>query len=135
MPEINIPDLENTELNVLLDPGVYTFNIQEMPTVEPAKSSGKDVLKFKAVVMDGQPQKNGANPAGRVMFNNIPLELKSVVKQLLIACGLLRRDDKTSPMAKGNFNTDILLGATFRATVEPNMYKDSEGRKIGKYII
>ena len=139
MPEINIPDFENVELFTLLDPGVYTFNIQELPTVEAAKSSGKPKLCFKAVVVDGPPQKqaggeNGTNPAGRMQYVSIPYEMKSVIKQLLIATGLLRRDDKSSPMAKGQFNSDILQGTTFRATLVPNMYDGNESRKIGKYL-
>jgi hypothetical protein len=140
MPEINIPDFENTELFTLLDPGVYTFNIQEPPLIEPAKSSGKPKLVFKAVVVDGPPQKtasgaNGNNPAGKMQFVSIPLELTSVLKSLLIATGLLIRNDKTSPMAKGQFNSDILVGTTFRATLEPNTYNGNESRKIGKYLI
>jgi hypothetical protein len=138
MPEVNIPDFENTKLNSLLDPGVYTFTIKDPPTLEPAQSSGKLKLVYKAEVLDGPPQKDdGANPAGRVQFVTIPDFMdtgRSRVKQLLISAGFLRRDDKESPMARGNFNTDDLVGAIFKAVLEPSDYNGKPGRKIEKYI-
>ncbi len=138
MPQVHIPDFANTKMFTLLDPGVYTFTIKELPTLEAAQSSGKLKLCFKAIVLDGPPQKEtGDNPADRILYVTIPDFMdtgRSRVKQLLIAAGYLRRDDKDSPMANGDFNTDDLIGAIFKALVEPSDYNGKPGRAITKYI-
>lgn len=146
MPEINIPDFDKVELYPpMLDPGVYTLTVKDPPEVKAARSSGKPILTIVFEVVNGPAQKQsnttGDNsPVGRKITDGISLEMKSKIKQLYIAAGLLRRDDKTSPAAKGNLgNTDRLVGCTVQAVVAASTYEKNgenrETRKIDKYLV
>lgn len=140
MPEINIPDMDQVDLYPkLLDPGVgYLVNIQELPVLSNA-STGNPQIELTMTVLSGPEQKEpsgeyGTSPVGRKIKDFISLKAKFRIKQLLIAAGLLDRADKNSEMAKGNFNTDKLMGAKFSISLEPKMYEGKEGRTI-KYAI
>jgi len=106
-----------------LDPGAYIFNIQEEPTDE-FDNDQKEYLQMVYHVVDGPPQQVedaefGTSPVGRTFKERLYLETKSLwkLKSLLIACGMLDRNDKTSDIARGVFDTADLVGKTFNATV------------------
>jgi hypothetical protein len=141
MPNIEIPNMENAELYAgMLDPGPhYLVNVQELPQIKEAKTGTKQI-QLTMTVLSGpdqkspDPQTGSLSPAGRKVTDFIALSAAFRVKQLLIAAGLLARDDKTSALAKGNFNTDLLMGTKFSITIEPDMYDGKEKRRV-KYEI
>jgi hypothetical protein len=130
MPQINLPGMENTEVSGgMLDPGAgYVVNIQEAPVLKTAKT-GTPQLEVRMTVISGPTQKDGSNPAGRKIVDFIALTAVFRIKQLLIAAGLLNRNDKVSDMARGMFDTDILIGQKFSVNVEADMYDGKEKRK------
>lgn len=141
MPEIIIPNMEDAEIfSAQLDPGAgYLFNIQELPKVIQAKT-GTTQLEVTFTVISGPDQKvtnpetGTLSPTGKKIKDFIAFTAQFRMKQLLVACGLLARDDKTSEMAKGKFNSDILLGQKCGGSIEAEMYQEKERRRI-KYAI
>lgn len=135
MPEISIPQFEKvTVAPPSLDfGGPYTFNIQEKPTLEQTQD-GKQYISVKVVCLDGPTQKeadpmSGSNsPVGRKWGFRLYLVDGAYfkIKALLISSGILKRDDTSSAVAMGRINTDILMGAKFRANINPN-YDEKSG--------
>jgi hypothetical protein len=142
MPEISIPDFDKVALAPpQLDPGEYTVNIYDKPALENS-DNGKDYLLVKMKVVEGADQKEedpatGSHSAvGRTINDRVYLVDGAYfrVKRLLIATGLLSRDDKDSDTALGRFNSDALQGARLRIKVVPAMVNGKEYRNV-QYII
>lgn len=143
MPDIDIPGFEDVELAPpMLDPGTYVFNIQEEPQMKTSDND-KQYLEVKLVCLEGPPQSTpdpatGSNlAAGRKMTDRLYFVDGAFfrVKSLLICAGLLKRDDKESDMARGKFNSSVLVGARLNCRIETNSYKnaageDREGRNV-----
>lgn len=129
MPELNIPNFDQVQLAPpQLDPGTYTVNVQEKPTLE-RQDDGKQFLQINMVVMDGPAQQEAdpltgsKSPVGRKWRDRLYLVDGAYfrVKALLIAASILKRDDKSSAIAMGRFNTDLLVGAKFQIKLDPNV--------------
>lgn len=134
MAEITIDNFENVEVAPpQLDPGDYKFNIREEPEVKTS-NNGKPYLDVNLTVVDGPAQQNGESPVDRTVHDRVYLVEGAYwrIKQLLIAAGLLDPNDKESPLARGKFNTAILVGAMVGATVQ--IQKNPEnGREYRNY--
>lgn len=141
MPEITIDEFEDVSVGgQRLDPGAYTFVISEKPEVKDLDPSQpmadqKPYLEVKFKVVDGPDQEevnsSGTNsPVGMVHTQRFYLNAKWGVKRLLIATGLLNREDKDSPMAKGRFNTDMLYNCKLSGVVKSEMYNNREYRNV-----
>jgi hypothetical protein len=129
LPEIHIPDFDKVSLQPpQLDCGTYTVNVQEKPTIE-SQSDGKQYIQLQMVVMGGPAQKEAdpatgnTSPVGRKWRDRLYLVDGAYfrVKALLIAAGILARDDKASAIAMGNFNSDLLVGTKFQIRLDPNI--------------
>jgi len=140
MPELNIPNFDQVELMPpRLDPGTYVVNIQEEPALKTGtnKKTGasQQYLEVKMTVIEGpqqehpDPNTGATNPVGRGHRDWVFLVDGAYfrVKQLLVAFGLLSKDDKTSPMAQGKINTQSLVGA--RGTIKISKEIDKESQK------
>lgn len=140
MPQIQIEDFENVPVSApRLDPGgPYTGKITEPPVLQTAENSGKQYVEVKTQVVDGPSQQEadpvtGSNSPQGLTFTDRYYTTKAAsfrLKQLLIATGLLAKDDTESPMAKGQINTDILAGQQYQFNVSIQ-YRD--GREYRNY--
>lgn len=122
MPRVEIADFQNAKVYTMLDAGVYTVAINEEPAVGQT-SNGNPRIEVTMEVADGPTQQSGENPAGRIVKDFIPLKLASKIKALLLAAGLLQRDDTTSEIATGSFDTSILYGTRFQVRLSHRMYE------------
>lgn len=139
MPEINIENFENVSLGApRLDPGgPYEGQITDAPEMKQS-DSGKPYLEVKTKVLDGpqqqepDPETDSHSPVGREFTDRYYLNERAAfrVKQLLVATGLLSKDDKESPMAKGSFNSDLLAGQKYKFQVTTQM---NNGREYRNY--
>lgn len=137
MATINLPNFENTPLSMtLLKPGTYT--VQLIEPFQQKFENEKEFLELELTVKQGpeqdQPDENGSkDPAGRKIRDRLYLSAQAAfrVKQYLVAMGLLARDDKTSEMAKGNINLDLLMsGGPFQVKLTPRIVeKDGQKRE------
>lgn len=142
MPAINIPKFEEVTVSApRLDPGQYVVNITEKPSLEE-NQNGKPYLALTMKVIEGPEQQQedpgtgSKSPAGRTVKDRLYLVDGAYfrVKQLLIASGLLARDDTESPMAHGQFNSDMLVGTRFSINLTAQMNNGKEYRNVD-YII
>ena len=142
MPIINLPSFPDTELAApRLDPGEYTMNIPEKPIVE-TNQNGKQYLAVKYKVLEGPDQEKedpgtgSKSPAGRVVTDRFYLVegAEFRIKRLLVAAGILARDDKESPMARGEINTDVLVGARLPVSVTIQMNNGKEYRNYDPIV-
>lgn len=143
MPEVNVPGFEDVDLSPpQLDPGEYTMNIYDKVQLRTAESSGKQYLEVPLKVVEG-PEQQAPDPntgetdaTGRTMNDRVYLSQAALwrLKALLVASGLLARDDKDSPMAQGNINTDMLTGTTVQVKLTPQMNNGREYRNV-EYVI
>ncbi len=143
MPQIEIPNFDEVQLAPpRLDPGDYVATITEKPALEE-NQNGKPYLAVKMKIVEGpeqsdpDPATGSRSPAGRNWTDRLYLVDGAYfrVKQLLVAAGLLARDDHDSPMAKGKFNSDMLVGTTFNIRVTTQMSKDGKEYRNVDYII
>ena len=141
MPEIIIDEFEDVSVGgQRLDPGAYTFVISEKPEVkdlDPNQPLGdqKPYLEVKCKVVDGPEQEEinssgSKSPVGMVHTQRFYLNAKWNIKRLLIATGLLNREDKESPMAKGRFNTDMLYNQKFSGGIKIDNYGGKDYRNV-----
>jgi hypothetical protein len=133
MPRVEIPDFENTKVFTLLDPGVYNVEVDGIPLVENNKKGNPQII-MTMTVTDGPTQQTGDNPFGRKIKDFIPFALSTKVKALLLACGVLTRDDTTSEIAKGGFDTEILMGARLQVRLTRRMYNGNPQNDVA-YVI
>lgn len=139
MPEIIIDEFEDVNVGgQRLDPGTYTFIINEKPQVKDMETE-KPYMEVKMKVIDGPPQEDTNssgtnNPQGMIHTQRFYLNAKFNVKRLLISTGLLSRDDTESPIAKGRFNTDDLFNLKFQGTVKSEIYNGREYRNVEPII-
>jgi len=135
MPEISIPDFDKVDLlPPRLDPGTYVVNIQNEPEYK-VHNNGKNYLDIEFVVIEGpnqaQPDPNTGSVAatGKKIHDWLWMVDGAYfkVKQMLIAMGLLTRDDKTSPLAQGKFTTAALVGA--RGTIKVSKQLNAQDQK------
>lgn len=140
MPEINIDNFENVSTGaVQLDAGgPYKMKIKDAPQ-HKTSDSGKPYLEVKYIIVEGPEQENeiastgSKNPAGAEITDRYYLSEGAAfkVKRLLVSCGLLEKDDKTSTMAQGKFDSDILAGQQFPCQVDIQM---NNGQQYRNYM-
>lgn len=126
MPEITIDNFESVSLsNVQLDPGTpYMGQISEPPKIQ--QDDGKAWLEITTRVVEGpeqteaDPATGSKNPEGVEFTDRYYISQAAAwrIKKLLVATGLLAKDDTASPMAQGKFNSDILTGKRYPFSVE-----------------
>jgi len=141
MPQVNIENFDDVDVDSyrMLDPGVYTVNVQEEPTVKMSKNNNQQ-LELTMKVIEGVDQKEAdpstgsKSPAGRVVKDWIAFKAAFRIKKLLIAAGILRRDDRDSDIAKGKFETGMLIGTKFQIKLVADSYNGKEQRKV-EYVI
>jgi len=142
MPQINMPNFEHVELSApQLDVGKYTVNIIEKPEMQQPES-GNVYLLITMQATEGPEQStphplDGSTKAeGRTIKDRVYLTAEAAwrLKALLISAGILSREDQTSPMAKGNFNTDILYGQSLQIEVTKRMHNGREYNNV-TYIV
>lgn len=142
MPQINIPNFDEVTVSApKLDPGEYMVNITEKPELKE-NQNGKPYLEIIMKVIEGpeqqqaDPATGGTDPAGRKVTDRLYLVDGAYfrVKQLLISAGILARDDKDSPLARGEFNSDVLVGARMPIKLSAQMNNGKEYRNVD-YII
>lgn len=139
MAEIQIADFDKVELSPpRLDVGSgYVFGVENVQILENEKNNNK-YLEVTLRCVEGPDQTEAdpitglASPKGRVIKDRVYLTegAKWRVKALLIASGLLARDDKTSEIARGHFDSDILLGSTVQCSIESQMNEGKEYRNV-----
>ena len=149
MPDITIDGFEEVAVGgQRLDPGgPYTFVISERPELkdfDPSRdmetdSDYKPYLEIRFKVIDGPEQEEpnssgGTNPAGMIHVQRFYLKARWGIKRLLIATGILSRDDTESPVAKGKFNTDMLYNCKLQGIVKAEMYNNREYRNVEPII-
>lgn len=115
----------------MLDPGVYTVVVKSF---ESKFENDKEYLAMVYETKEGPKQKdtNFPDAEGREIFDRVYLTNEAAwrLKQLLVATGLLARDDKDSEMAKGDINLDQLMsGGAFRIRLTTRLYKDQGGNQ------
>ncbi len=134
MPQVQMPDFENVELQPpSLDAGTYEGNIVEKPDLDQTED-GKQFITVLVQATDGpdqmkpHPVTGSMKVEGRTVRTRVYLTKAAAwrVKQLLVCAGLLARDDAQSPMAKGNINTDMLLGTHVKFEVSKRMANGNE---------
>lgn len=140
MPEIFIDNFEQVELSPpKLDVGSgYHFNIESVGELEESEKTGSKYFELALRCLDGpkqseaDPVTGSLDPKGRRIKDRVYLTegAKWRIKALLISAGLLNRDDKTSDLARGKFNTDILQGAVIACTIEAQMRDGKEYRNV-----
>lgn len=136
MPQINMPDFDQIELQPpSLDAGTYEGNIVEKPQVKSTEGEDpKQYLEVKIQVTDGPPQSKphpvtgNTSAEGRTITNRVYLTQASAwrLKALLVCAGLLDRGDTSSPLAKGNINSDMLLGTHVKFEASKRMSNGNE---------
>lgn len=138
MPTVNFENFQDVPLTraPMLDPGAYVVAIKSFE--EKFSEDGKSYLEMIYDVKEGPKQKKddgsgNFDPSGREIFDRVYLSANAAwrVKQLLVAGGILSKDDKTSPMAKGqDINLDLLMSAgPFKIKLTPRLYKDQGGNQ------
>ena len=145
MPELDLGDVDFEGVDVSgftqLDPGTYMFQIAEPPREE--FKDDKRFLTFNFLVLGGPEQKEAfpdgsKDPAGKKWRDRVYLTPNAMwrFKRLLICAGLLARDDKTSPIAQGKMNTDLLAGQKVQVNLTPNINAETgkEYRNV-EYVI
>lgn len=143
MAEINIENFESVSLGApRLDPGgPYEGQITDTPEVKTS-DSGKSYLEVKTRVLEGpeqqepDPETDSHSPAGREFTDRYYLNERAAfrLKRLLVATGLLAKDDKDSPMAKGQFNSDMLAGQKYKFQVSTQMNNGKEYRNYDPIV-
>ncbi len=142
MPEITIEGFDEVAVGFkYFDPGEYTVNVTEKPTIE-TNDNGKTFIALTMKILEGpqqqevHPETGSKDPRGGTIKDRLYLVDKAYfrVKQLLVAAGILTRDDKTSPIAKGKFSTDILMGTRFTIKYDVSMRDGKEYRET-TYVI
>lgn len=138
MAEIEIDGFEEISISNFkpLDPGSYTFVIPERPK-KVADDADKPYIEIQMKVVEGpaqqepDPETGSTSPEGLVMRDRYYLTpaAKWRIKKLLVACGIITRDDKDSPIARGKFDLDIFTGARFAAKVAIQMNNGKEYRQ------
>lgn len=147
MPRVNIPNFADVNVGGgegWLDAGIYTVNIQAAPQVNPPKP-GKQFsqIELDMVVTDGpdqqkeSPMTGTTNPTGRTVKDWLSLSPKAAwrIKLLLIASGLLDRNDKDSDVARGNWDTEELIGCTFQVELVEGINNKGKPIRDVNYII
>ncbi len=140
MPEITLDKFEEVTVGgIRLDVGgPYDMVIHEKPElVDMGTDKPYMLLKIKCLSGPDQEETNnsGSNsPVGLVISQRVYLNAKFIVKRYLIATGLLTRDDTESPLAKGNFNTDMLQNKRFKGVIKSEMYDQKERRNVEAII-
>lgn len=142
MATINIPNFEDVSVSApMLDVGTYVMNVTEKPEVKE-NQNGKPYLELVMKVVEGpqqsqpDPGTGSTDPAGRTWKDRLYLVDGAYfrIKQLLLAAGVLARDDKDSPLARGQFNSDILVGTRFTVNLTAQMNNGKEYRNVD-YVI
>ena len=142
MPEINIPNFDKADLTPpQIDVGTYDVNITQRPELK-SNDKGNQYLEVQMTVLSGpdqtqaNPSNGSLNAAGRTIRDWVFLTESAAwrLKTLMVASGLLAREDTTSPMGKGSFNSDMLLGTKFQVAVTKRMYEGKEYNQV-QYVV
>jgi len=142
MAAINIPNFDEVSVSApMLDVGTYIVNVTEKPEVKE-NQNGKPYMELVMKVVEGpqqsqpDPGTGSTDPAGRTVKDRLYLVDGAYfrLKQLLLAAGVLARDDKDSPLARGQFNSDILVGTRFTINLTAQMNNGKEYRNTD-YVI
>jgi hypothetical protein len=140
MPQIELNDFEKVALSApRLDPGVYTFNVHEMPEIKKTDNE-KVYINLPMKVVEGPNQKEpdpntgSFSPVGKVFHDRLYTGAAFRIKRMLVASGLLAKDDVTSDLARGKLDTAILVGARFQASLTPKLNNGKEYLEVD-YII
>jgi len=130
MPVYNLNGFEDINVSgmKLLDPGVYSLQIDKVPE-SAYDDKGQEYLTVHYTVLDGPQQQEpdperGTSPVGMAYQDRVYMTPKALwrFKALLIAAQLLDKNDKGSPMAKGQgIDSDTLMGRTVRAQIDVNV--------------
>lgn len=143
MAQITMPDFDKTELSPpSLDAGDYEVNVTEKPEYVVPDDGGKQYLTLVMQATAG-PEQSKPHPvdgttsaAGRTIRDRIYLTKEAGwrLKAALVSAGILARDDKESPLAKGNINSDILMGAHLKIQVTKRMKDGNEYSNV-TYVV
>ena len=127
---------------MLLDPGIYQLNCMTEPVMSTTKN-GFTQIEYEFTVLEGPEQKiefgaGGKSPVGRTVKDWIVVipttpDKKGTewkLKSLLVAMGIITRDDKTSAIARGQFGTSVFVGGKFLCRVVADMWEGKEKRKL-----
>jgi hypothetical protein len=128
---INIPNFENQSVanNYMPPAGDYLCEIPETPQYEAKEGKTPTVkVKHTIVAAKNQAQKDeegntftsfvlaGVAPSGK--------DMSWKFKQLLVAAGIIEKDDKTSEIARGQIALGVLKGAKTMVRITHKMYTD-----------
>lgn len=143
MAEVELTGFEDVDVSsfVRLDPGQYTMVIPERPVIEK-QEDGKQYINLPMKVVDGPeqqevlPSTGSTSPIGITVNDRYYLtdNAKWRVKKLLVSCGIITRDDKSSPIAQGKFDLDVFMGAKFPCNVGIQMNNGKEYRNYDPVI-
>lgn len=143
MPIINLPNFDKVELAPpQLDPGEYMMSIPEKPDIK-SNQNGKQYIEVPMKVIEGPQQQKpdpgtgSTDPTGRVVKDRYYLSegAEFRIKRLLVATGILARDDKESPLARGEgINTDMLIGAKMPVNVTIQLNNGKEYRNYDPIV-
>jgi hypothetical protein len=142
MPTINLPNFDQVELAPpQLAPGEYMMSISQKPEIK-TNPNGKQYLEVRYKVIEGPEQQKpdpgtgSKDPTGRVVPDRYYLVegAEFRIKRLLVSTGIIARDDKESPVAQGNFNTDILMGVKLPVNVTIQMNNGKEYRNYDPVV-
>jgi len=143
MPTVNIPEFDHVDIAPpRLDVGKgYEGNIIELPTVKQQVENdptSKSYIEVKIKVLGGPDQQDpdpgtgSKSPAGRTITDRLYLTPGAYfkIKQLLVSAQLMARNDKDSPLAKGQIPLEILMGARFPFDIVASMKDGVEYRNV-----
>lgn len=147
MATVNIPEFDHVEVappRLDIAKG-YVGNIVELPTIKKQDENdptSKTFIEVKIKVLEGPEQQDpdpgtgSKSPAGRTITDRLYLTPGAYfkVKQLLVSAQLLARNDKESPLAKGQIPLEILVGVRFPFDIVASMKDGVEYRNV-QYVI
>ena len=135
--EIKLPGFEEVEASEgfkLLAPGKYRVIIAEPPEVG-VNNNGNPEMVITMKVIGGPKQEDGSDPAGSTIKDWI-YYTKAMwkLKNLLVSAGIIPKDDKTSDIARGQFDSDILTGQECVINLTASTYNGKEKRDV-QYVL
>ena len=135
---INIPNFEDVSLFSNYQPPAadYLCEIPDIPQVQH-KEGKMSQIAVKLKITAAKDQVNFAKEEGNTFTDFIPFGVNPKTgkdasfrfKNLLVAAGIIDKDDKTSEIARGQVNLGVLKDAKVMVRVTHYMYSDPSGTK------
>jgi hypothetical protein len=116
MPHLDIPFEEVPNEIRPVQPGTYTLEIMDVPTIEPTKSGNGQKLVVQMTIQDDGEFK------GRRIQDHISTKMQTKIKRLAIAAGL-------DPDNNG-IDTEEMAGRQVKARVKSNTFTNDFGEEI-----